>query len=326
MIELEDVRSARQRVMPYLKRTPLVRSDLLSQEFGSNVYLKLELFQRTGSFKPRGALNQIMQLDKESRNRGVVGVSGGNFAQGAAFAGNQLGVETVICMPAYTPANYIEGTKSYGARVELAPDIAAAFEKAHDFESQGYAGIHPYDNPAMIAGSGIIGLEIFEDLPEMTDLFISIGGGGSLAGNIISLKALNPKIRIRGIETEGSETMGEALKAGRVVQITPRSLARTLGAPNVSQDSLHLAQEHLEGYRVVSDLEAIRAQRWLLEKEKILVELAASCTLAAMRAVKREEAGRFGEYDHVVLLICGGNESLENMIRYTELEAETAKI
>jgi len=314
MITLQDIQDARCRIEPYIRRTPLERNDTISNMLGTNVYLKLELFQKTGSFKPRGAFNQVLQLSQEQREKGVVAVSGGNFAQGVAYAGKILGVRTLICMPSYTPKNYIEATRAYGADVELAPTFPEILELAQSYQRQGLTFLHPFDNPNQMAGNGTIGLELFEDLPELTDVFISIGGGGLIAGNILAIKAIKPEVRIWGVETEGADTMGQALKAGKVVQITPTSLAKTLGAPYVAEDALLLAQKHLEQYILVSDKEAFEAQLILLERAKVITELAASCTLAAARRLN----GTFGKNNHVVLLLCGGNVSLDNLIGYHE--------
>jgi threonine dehydratase len=315
MIGLEDIQAASRRISPFIIQTPLQRSQTLSDILGANTYLKMELFQKTGSFKPRGAFNQILQLDGKARDKGVVAVSGGNFAQGVAYAASQLGIQAIICMPEYTPSNYIEATKSYGARVELLPDFPSTFAQAETFKADGYAFLHAWDNPNQMAGNGTLGLEILESLPGVTDILISIGGGCLIAGIMIAVKSLKPEVRIWGVETEGAETMGKALAAGQVVQITPNSLAKTLSASYVAEDALRVAQQHLAGYIVVSDQEAVEAQQFLLERAKVLTELAASCTLPAARNIRQ----RFQKDDQVVLLLCGGNESLGNMIGYTRL-------
>jgi threonine dehydratase len=243
-----------------------------------------------------------------------VAYSGGNFAQGAAYAARTLGIEAVICMPAYTPANYVAATRAYGAEVQFAPDAQSAIALARTYEAEGYTYLHPYDNPHQMAGNGTVGVEILEQLPQVTDIFVSIGGGGLIAGITTAVKALKPEVRIWGVETEGAETMGKALQAGEVVQITPTSLAKTLCAPTVAEDALRIAEQHLAGLITVSDREAIEAQQFLLERAKVLTELAASCTLAAARRAGE----RFQEDDHIVLLLCGGNESLANMIGYQQ--------
>jgi len=320
MITPQDIQEARHLVSSYVRRTPLERQESLSRRLGTNVYLKLELFQKTGSFKPRGAFNQMLHLSPEQRARGAVAVSGGNFAQGAAYAGQVLGVRTLVCMPAYTPQNYIAATQSYGAEVELAPNFPETFALAQRRQEQGMSLLHPYDNPYQMAGNGVIGLELLEDLPEMTDVFISVGGGGLIAGIIVAIKALKPGVRIWGVETEGSETLGEALRAVKVVHIQPTSLAKTLGGPYIAADALLLAQQHLEGYVLVSDREAFDAQLYLMDRAKVITELAASCTLAAAERVK----DRFSPGDHVVLLMCGGNATLDNLMEYRRLLAPAA--
>jgi threonine dehydratase len=151
----------------------------------------------------------------------------------------------------------------------------------------------------------------------VTDVFISIGGGGLFTGIAVAIQALKPEVRIWGVETVGSDTMGQALRAGKVVQIVPKSLAKTLGSPYVAEDALALMQKNPERYLLVSDKEAFDAGVFLLERAKLNTELAASCTLAAARRLK----GKFTGKDHVVLLICGGNNSLENWIHYREILA-----
>lgn len=315
MFTLEDVQAAAQRIAPYIIETPLERSQTISDLLGANVYLKLELFQKTGSFKPRGAFNQILQLDEGDRKRGVVAISGGNFAQGVAYAAQVLEIEAIICMPEYTPANYLEATQSYGAQIKIGKDIPALFEMVEAYQAKGYSFLHPYDHPNQMAGNGTAGLEILNSLPQTTDVLVSIGGGGLIAGMLVALKSLKPDVRVWGVETEGAQTMGKALEAGEVVQITPNSLAKTLGAYTIAEDALALAQEHLAGYITVTDREAIAAQQYLLERAKVLTELAASCTLPAAQKVNEQ----FNQDDHVVLLLCGGNDSLDNMIGYREM-------
>ena len=315
MIGLEDIRSAAERISPYLVRTPLEKSETLSQRLGANAYLKMELFQKTGSFKPRGAFNQILQLNGTEKVKGVVAVSGGNFAQGVAYAASQLGIQAIVCMPDYTPSNYVEATRSYGARVELAPDFPSTFAMAETFKAEGYAFLHAWDNLNQMAGNGTIGLEILDSLPSVTDIVISIGGGGLITGITVAIKALKPDVRIWGVETEGAQTMGRALEAGKVVQIVPNSLAKTLSATYVAEYALKVAQQHLEQYVVVSDQDAIESQRFLLERTKVLTELAASCTLSAAQKIRQH----FDKGDHVVMLLCGGNESLSNMIGYQKV-------
>jgi len=312
MITLDDVKNAYSRIAPYVRRTTTVRNHTLSQKLGTNLYLKLELFQKTGSFKPRGAFNKMLRHRDEARERGVVAVSGGNFAQGVAYAGNVLGIRTRIIMPEYTPPNYIEATESYGAEVELAPDVQTCFDVAEQYSRQGWDYYHPYDDPEVMEGYGTIGLELLEDVPELSDVMISVGGGGLMSGITVAIKGLKPDVRIWTVETEGADAMGRALQAGQVVQIQPTSLAKTLGAPCVAADALRIAQQLVQEHVIVTDREAFEAQRFLLERAKVLTELAASCTLAAAQRLRDD----FSTDNHVALVLCGGNISLDTLAEY----------
>jgi len=315
MITLADVQDAHFRIATYIRRTDTLENQSLSQQLNTHLYLKLELFQKTGSFKPRAAFSKMLRLSKEERIRGTVAVSGGNFAQGVAYAGKTLGIPTTVVMPAYTPKNYIDATQSYGARIELVPDIPSAFEAAEQHRQGGQIFLHPYDDPDVMAGNGTIGLELIEQVPEITDVIVSVGGGGLMSGVTVALKSLKPQIRVWTVETEGAATLASALQAGKVVQIHPNSLAKTLGAPNVAVDALTIAQQHIARHILVSDREAYWAQWFLLERAKILTELSAACTLAAANKLKEH----FSNNRHVVLILCGGNVSLENLVEYHSL-------
>lgn len=310
MLNYDTIQTAQKTISPYIKRTRLEHNQTLSELLSTNVYLKLELFQKTGSFKSRGAISQFLNLTDEQKERGVVGVSGGNFAQGVAYAGQVLGVKTRIIMPEGTPKNYLDATKAYGADVEIASNVTEAFAKAKAYGEEGFSFVHPFDDHILMAGNGSIGLEIMEDLPETSDVFISIGGGGLMGGVSSAIKAKHPKVNIWGVETEGADAMSLALAANKIVPVTPTSLAKTLAAPYVSEATLELAQKHLEAVLLVSDKEAYHSQRFLMERAKIYPELAASCTLAAAQTIK----AKLGE--HVVLIICGGNVSLDDIAMY----------
>jgi threonine dehydratase len=307
---LSDIHGAQRRIHSFVKRTPLVRSQTLSDDLGTNLYLKLEMLQRTGAFKVRGAFNKMLSLAQHERD--VVAVSGGNHAQAVACAARDLGLSALILMPESTPINYLEATRSYGAEVMLFPTMAEAFREVRAFEAEGWTYIHPFDDAMVIAGQGTIGLEIFADLPEVTDVVVSIGGGGLAGGVATALKTLKPSVRIWGVETAGAESMARALSAGQVVELPAvTSIARTLGAPAVSETTLALAQKYLEGVTVVTDAEAVEALHVLLDRVKVLTEPAASCTLAAARRLRPH----FTSNSHVVLILCGGNLALDELFR-----------
>ena len=311
-LTLAHIQNARQRIAPCVRRTPLTASAALSERLKANVYVKLELFQKTGSFKVRGAFNKALGLSAEERGQGLVAVSGGNHAQAVAYAARMLGLKSVILMPETTPANYVDATRGYGAEIHFAAHVGAAFAEVAEFERQGWAYIHPFDDPIVVAGQGTIGLEILDDVPQVTDIVVSVGGGGLIGGIATAVRSLKPTVRVWGVETEGADCMSKSLAAGKIVTLDAiTSIARTLGAPAPSEMTLAMAQSLLEGVTVVSDVEALAALRFLLERLKVLTEPAASCTLAAADRLKDQ----FSKERHVVLVLCGGNMPFEDLAR-----------
>jgi threonine dehydratase len=337
MITLDDIKQASETIAPYIKRTPLERSETLSRRLGANVYIKYELFQKTGSFKPRGAFNTILSLNEDERKHGVVAVSGGNHAQGVAYAATTLGVESLILMPANTPRNYLDAARGYGATIELLPNIADAFAAVEQHVANGMTLVHPFDDERVIAGQGTVGLEILEDCPQVTDVFASIGGGGLAAGVALAMQkpareqgrnqnaateaetravasvpvgeASSP-IRVFGVETHGADAMAQALAAGHVVELPAiTSIAKTLGAPAVTERTLKLVQDYLESVTVVTDDEAIQELKYIAERLKVICEPASSCNLAAAEKLKTN----FTRDSHVVIILCGGNFSLDTL-------------
>lgn len=309
MIQLADVQQARSRTASWVHDTPLVENRTVSSDLGAQVLLKLEMFQKTGSFKTRGAFNKLLSLDEREREAGVVAISGGNFAQAIAYAGTALGIPVRVFMPSTTPQNYLDATRGYGGEVELMDTFAEMFAQVEREQERGLTFAHPYDDPWMMAGNGTLGLELLDQEASPSHVFVSIGGGGLLTGVATVLKELAPDARIWGVETAGADGMAQALRAGEPVQITPTSLSKTLGAPVVASDALHVAQTQLEDVIVVSDEEAFEAQTLLLERAKVVTELAASCTLAAARKVR----DAFGPEDRVVLILCGGNVAVSDL-------------
>lgn len=312
-MDITTIKQAQQRIKRYVKRTALEHSETLSQTLGTNVFVKYELFQKTGSFKVRGAFNKMLSLSEEERKRGVVAISGGNHAQAVAYASNVLKVDAVVLMPRSTPQNYIEATRNYGATIDLQPTIKDAFNKVEDYQSEGRIFIHPFDDQLVMAGQGTLGMEIMEDLPEATDIIVSIGGGGFEGGVSTAVKALKPGVRMFGVETVGADAMSQAFKAGLPVELAAiTSIAKTLGAPSVSPQTLALAQEHLEKLTVVTDDEAVQALKFILERLKVLTEPAASCTWAAALQLRDQ----FTKNSNLVLIFCGGNLSVNDLCNY----------
>ncbi|HKX84172.1 MAG TPA: threonine/serine dehydratase [Pyrinomonadaceae bacterium] len=310
-----DIQKAATKIQTYVRRTPLVQNRALNDRFGTEVYLKLEVLQETGSFKVRGAFNKMLTLSDEEKRRGVVAVSGGNHAQAVAFAAKTLGCHALILMPEFTPETYVKRTRGYGADVELFPSLTDAFAAAKEYEKVGRTLVHPFDDRAVIAGQGTIGLEILEDVPHVTDVILSVGGGGMAAGVAAAIKATKPDVRIWGVETRGADSMAQALAADRVVEL-PRitSVAKTLGAQAAGYLCFEMVREYLEGVTVVEDDEALRELFFLLENAKVVTEPAASCTLAAAERLR----GEFSSYSHVVIILCGGNTGPEDLLEFKD--------
>ena len=300
----QDVRDARERIAPFVHRTPLIASHTLSERIGTNVHLKLEMFQKTGAFKVRGAFNRMLVLRDAERTRGVVAVSAGNHAQAVAYAARELDMRAIVLMPESTPLNYLQATADYGATIVLTDTLADALKLVRRYAEEGFTYVHPFADRLVIAGQGTLGLEILDDLPEVTDVIVSVGGGGLAGGVALAIKSQRPSVRVWGVETEGAESMAVALAAGRVVELTRvTSIAHTLGAPAVAEETLALAQQYLECVTVVSDASAMDALRFLLERVKVLTEPASSCTLAAADRLRES----FTADSNVVLVLCGGN-------------------
>ena len=312
-MQIAEIEKARDRIANHVRRTPLERSEALSHRLGTNVFAKLELLQKTGSFKVRGAFNKLLSSSRDELANGVVAVSGGNHAQAVAHASKVLDLDAVVLMPDSTPRNYVDATRDYGARVELTSTIADAFAEAERYRSAGRVFVHPFDDDLVMAGQGTLGLEIIDDLPEVTDVIVSIGGGGLMAGVATALKARKPGVRVWGVETVGADAMSKALEAGHPVTLSAiTSIAKTLGAPAVSAATLDAAQRLLERVTVVSDADAVDALEFILERMKLLTEPAASCTLAAAEKLK-DHLGA-----NVVLILCGGNLSLKDLSSFAQ--------
>jgi threonine dehydratase len=311
-LSLSQIQAARQRIAPCIRRTPLTPSATLSERLKTNVYVKLELFQKTGSFKVRGAFNKALSLKPEERGRGIVAVSGGNHAQAVAYVARALGLRSLVLMPESTPKNYVDATRGYGAEVKFAATATTAFAEVSQYEKEGWAYIHPFDDPLVMAGQGTVGLEILDDVPQVTDVIVSIGGGGFMSGVATAAKSLKPAVRVWGVETEGADCMSRSLAAGKVVTVdTITSVARTLGAPAPTERTMAIAKNLLESITLVPDREAIAAMRLILERLKVLTEPAASCTLAAAERLR----DNFSSEQHVVLIFCGGNIAVEDFAR-----------
>ncbi|MBN9445237.1 pyridoxal-phosphate dependent enzyme [Bosea sp. (in: a-proteobacteria)] len=312
-VTLADVQAAATRIAGKVRRTPTFHSAGLSARLGVETWVKVESLQLGGSFKVRGCTNKLMGLSEAELKRGVVTVSGGNHAIALSLVARSMGARALVLMAKATPPLNIELTRQAGGEVELCEDSIAAFARAEDYAAQGMVHVHSYDDPAIIAGHGTLGLEIASDAGGRIDhVFISIGGGGFAAGVGAALKGLDPAIRLHGVETEGATTMTQALEAGKPVPIRPTSIARTLGAPFATERTMAAARQFLEGIVQVPDAEAVRELLWVLQSGRVLLEPAASCVVAA--ALRRKESFRPGE--RICLVLCGSNVALEDIARW----------
>jgi threonine dehydratase len=308
-VTLADIEAAHARVAPLVRRTPTFESPDVSARLGRRTFLKMEALQLAGSFKVRGVFNKVMALTDAERRRGLVTVSGGNHAIALAKVAGTLGIDALVLMPKVTPRFNLDLTTKYGARIELCEDAAEAFAKAQAYESEGKLFVHPYDDPAIIAGHGTLGLEFLDDAPDLTHVFVSIGGGGFMAGVSAALKARRPGITMYGVETTGAQTMTEALRADEPVTIRATSIARTLGAPFATHRTLAAAKAFLKEIVLVEDAPVVADLLWLLQTEKLLCEPAAACVLTAAQRV----APSLPDDAVIGLVLCGSNLSLHDL-------------
>ncbi len=305
----DDVAAAAVRIKGRVRRTPAWRSDAVSQRLGASAFVKFEGLQHAGSFKVRGCFNRMLAMPDDALRRGVVTVSGGNHAIAIAQVARAVGSTALVLMPKTVSPFNIGLTRASGGEVELCEDAITAFARADALAEQGLTHVHSYDDPLIIAGHGTLGLELAQQVPDLTHLFISIGGGGFAAGVGAAMKALNPDLRIIGVETDGATTMTQALAAGKPVAIRPTSIARTLGAPFATERTIAAARLFLDEIVVVSDAEAVADLLWLLQAERVLVEPAASCVLSA--ATARQES--LGADARIGLILCGSNVALPDI-------------
>ena len=306
MLDIDDVLDARERVSDVARHTPLDYSNTFSSMTGAEVHLKLECFQRTGSFKIRGATNRIRTLSETERDAGVVTASAGNHAQGVALAASRSDADAKVVMPETAPISKIKATKSYGAAVVLhGIDYDAAQAHAHELEEQeDRTYVHAFDDEHVMAGQGTLGLEIVEDLPEVDTVVVPIGGGGLISGIATAVKAYDMDVRVVGVQAEGASTVAQSLQKGE-----PRSvdevdtIADGIAVRRVGDQTFPVIHERVDEVVTVSDNEIATALVLLLERGKTLVEGAGATPLAALLE------GKFGYDDDEVIVptLCGGN-------------------
>lgn len=302
-VTLKDIQDAAERTREHLVRTPCLHSAILSKLTGCELYIKFENHQFTASFKERGALNHLLQLDDEQRQRGVIAMSAGNHAQAVAYHAARLGIHATIVMPRHTPNTKVRNTRSHGAEVHLegnSVDEAGHYAQRLAAERQ-LTFVHPYDDPHIVAGQGTVALEMLADTQDLDCLVIPIGGGGLSAGCLVAAKALRPDIDIIGVETRRFPSMRQAL-AGEPITCGRTTIAEGIAVGQPGALPQALLRGRLSEILLVDELEIENAILQLLEIEKTVAEGAGAAGLAAILEYPERFRGR-----RVGLVLCGGN-------------------
>jgi len=300
-VALDDILAARDAIGGRLHRTPLFSSAALGELTGARVFLKAELFQKTGSFKPRGVLTNLAALSADERRRGVISISAGNHAQALAWGAAAEGIDALLVMWQGASEAKIAATRAYGAEVDLeARDPAEAFGRLAELEAEtGRTLVHPFDHPLTIAGQGTVGLEIAEDVPDASTIVVPVGGGGLISGIATAAQGR----RVIGVEPELSPALHEALAAGKPVAVEPKSIADGLSAPFAGVHCLEICRQLVNQVVLVGEEDLEQAFRFLYERAKLAAEPAGAAAAAALLAGKIPlDAG-----ETVVAVVSGGN-------------------
>ena len=311
-IPLDDIRAAARRIEPHLLRTPVLSARALGERAGVSLVLKVESLQKTGSFKPRGALNLVLMLPEGRRARGLVTVSAGNHAQAVAWAARVVGVPCTVVMPADAPRSKLDAVRGYGATVIEHADRTTLFDRLHEEEARtGAAFVHPFDDPNGLAGAGTVGLELMEQAPDLDAVIVPIGGGGLMAGVACAVKALSPRCRVIGVELAQGPGMKPALAAGKPVPAPrPKTLADGLTPPFVGAIPLEVARRHVDEIVLVEEEDIAGAMRALFERARLVAEGSGAAATAALLAGRV----RLKQNARVAAIVSGGNVDPERFV------------
>lgn len=320
-VTYDDIEAARERLddESVVKRTPVELSTSLGELTDSEVHLKMEHLQWTGSFKTRGAYNKIAQLVEDGGTDRVVAASAGNHAQGVALAATKLGIDATIVMPKAAPQAKVDATRGYGARVELVgQDFQAAMDHAQGLvDDEATAFVHAYDDPAIVAGQGTLGIEMYEDC-NVDTVIVPIGGGGLISGIATAMNELSPGTRVVGVQAEGAATVPDSLDKGIPVTLdSVNTIADGIATGGISELTLSLIEEHVDEIVTVTDGEIARAVLLLMERAKQVVEGAGAASVAALLSEDLDVEG-----ETVFALLCGGNLDM-TMLRTVLIHALT---
>jgi threonine dehydratase len=306
MLDLQQVKTAYERVQGVVHRTPFSYAPILSQISGYEVYLKKENLQRTGAFKLRGAFNRIASLAEQGDKGGVVAASAGNHAQGVAFAAKHFGIDATIIMPESTPLTKVQGVKEFGANVILhGSNYDEAYAYAVTFgKENNYTFVHPFTDEEVMAGQGTITLEMLEEVPGLDAMIVPVGGGGLIAGMSVAAKALKPEMKIIAVSAEGAPAMKNSYDAGQPLDTTSvRTIADGIAVRDTSPITLEYILKNVDSFESVCEDEIASAILFLLEKQKVLVEGAGSVGVAALMHQKID----LPKGSKIGIVLSGGN-------------------
>ena len=312
MLSLADVEAAQERVDVVARRTPLEYSHSFSEMTGANIQPKFENFQRTGSFKVRGAMNRIATLSDEEVENGVVTASAGNHAQGVALAATRNGIDSKIVMPKHAPIAKVEATEGYGGEVVLSgTDYNDAQARAHEIEAvEDRTYVHAFDDEYVMAGQGTIGLEIAAQCPEVDTVVVPIGGGGLISGVATALKGTLDDVRVIGVQAEGASSVAHSLEKGKLHELeSVDTIADGIATRSVGRKPWEIIQERVDEVVEVTDNEIALALTYLLERSKTMVEGAGAVALAAVLAERFD----YDENEVIVPALCGGNIDMNDL-------------
>ena len=316
MVSLADIQAARARIRDSIRFTPAPYSETLSRHADNTLYLKMENLHITGSFKERGALNRILLMTDEERARGVITASAGNHAQAVAYHASKRGIRVQICMPVLTPLVKVTATRGYGAEVILHGNNfdEAVDEARRRCDAEGLVFLHAFNDEAVIAGQGTIGLELLEQVPDLEAVVVPVGGGGLIGGIACAIKEQRPGVHIVGVETARVPSMQAALLQHHPVLVPAAStIADGIAVRQVGALTYPLFEKYVVEIVTVEEEEIAMAILWLLEKEKTLAEGAGAAGMAAMLTKKTSLRGK-----KTVVLICGGNIDVTLLARIIE--------
>jgi threonine dehydratase len=307
-----DFEKARARMGEYVYRTPLLTSRLLNEQTGFELRLKAEMFQRGGSYKIRGPMNKFAYLTDAQKRRGVVCSSAGNHAQGVALAAAHYGIKAVVVMAENATPSKVAATRAYGAEVVLHGTIwDEANEKARQLvEERGYTYIHPFDDEQLIAGQGTLGLEIYEDWPEVEVAIVPIGGGGLISGVALALKSCNPAIKVIGVESSGAPGMTRSVREGHLLTLDRVDCSIDgLRVKRVGEKTYEIVREYVDDLVTLPDDQIFEAVVWIMSHLKVVAEGAAAAPVAALL----QGLIRAPHDARVVCVLSGGNINLEQL-------------